>query len=129
VQGPQGAYDTHDWWAEQEEAAREEGARRQAAAQEADQAWPDEADSPEATAPEATAPEATAPQADPPEATVPEATAPEADSPYDHTGTVPNPVITSPDGTATSSAHGDWPVTSSVPPDDDPLAGAEEQGW
>jgi hypothetical protein len=30
VQGPQGAYDTHDWWAEQEEAAREEDARREA---------------------------------------------------------------------------------------------------
>jgi hypothetical protein len=114
VQGPQGAYDTHDWWAEQEEAAREEEGRRQAAAQEADQAWPDEADPRESTAPEA----------DPPEAT-----APEADSAYDHTGTVPNPVITPPDGTVTSSAHGDWPVTSSVPPDDDPLAGAEEQGW
>jgi hypothetical protein len=93
-QGPQGAYDTHDWWAEQEEAAREEEARRQAAAQEADQAWPAEVDSPEATAPEVDSPEATAP---------------EVDSPYGHTGTVPNPVITS--------------------PDDDPLAGAEEQGW
>jgi hypothetical protein len=104
VQGPQGAYDTHDWWAEQEEAAREEEARRQAAAQEAGQAWPDEADPPEASAPQ-------------------------ADPPYDHTGTVPNPVITSPDGTVTSPAHADWPVTGSVPPDDDPLAGAEEQGW
>ena len=31
TQGPQGAFDTHDWWAEQEEAAREEAARRQAA--------------------------------------------------------------------------------------------------
>ena len=29
--GPQGAFDTHDWWAEQERAAREEAARRQAA--------------------------------------------------------------------------------------------------
>ena len=28
--GPQGAFDTHDWWAEQERAAREETARRQA---------------------------------------------------------------------------------------------------
>jgi hypothetical protein len=99
VQGPQGAYDTHDWWAEQEEAAREEEARRQAAAQEAGPAWPPEADPPEATAP----------QADSPEADSPEATAREVDSPYGHTGTVPNPVITS--------------------PDDDPLAGAEEQGW
>ena len=96
VQGPQGAYDTHDWWAEQEEAAREEEARRQAAAQEPSQAWPDEADPPEATVPAATAPEAAGP---------------EVDSPSGHTGTVPNP------------------VTSSVPPDDDPLAGAEEQGW
>ena len=31
TQGPQGAFDTHDWWAEQERAAREEAARRQAA--------------------------------------------------------------------------------------------------
>ncbi len=31
TQGPQGAFDTHDWWAEQEKAAREEAARRQAA--------------------------------------------------------------------------------------------------
>ena len=30
-QGPQGAFDTHDWWAEQEKAAREEAARRAAA--------------------------------------------------------------------------------------------------
>jgi hypothetical protein len=89
VQGPQGAYDTHDWWAEQEEAAREEEARRQAAAQEAGQAWPADADSPEADSPEGTTPE--------------------VDSPYGHTGTVPNPVITS--------------------PDEDPLAGTEEQGW
>jgi hypothetical protein len=29
--GPQGTFDTHDWWAEQTEAAREERARRQAA--------------------------------------------------------------------------------------------------
>ena len=74
VQGPQGAYDTHDWWAEQEAAAREEEARRQAAGQ----AQPEEADPPEA---------------DPPEADPPEASAPEADSPSGHTGTVPNPVI------------------------------------
>jgi hypothetical protein len=65
VQGPQGAYDTHDWWAEQEQAAREEEARRQA--------QPDEAD--------------------PLEASAPEASSPEADSPSAHTGTVPNPVI------------------------------------
>ena len=30
--GPQGAFNTHDWWAEQEQAAREEAGRRQAAA-------------------------------------------------------------------------------------------------
>ncbi len=29
--GPQGAFNTHDWWAEQDRAAREEAARRQAA--------------------------------------------------------------------------------------------------
>jgi hypothetical protein len=28
--GPQGAFDTHDWWAEQQEAARGEQAHRQA---------------------------------------------------------------------------------------------------
>ncbi len=31
TQGPQGAFDTHDWWAEQERVAREEAARRHAA--------------------------------------------------------------------------------------------------
>ena len=30
-QGPQGAFDTHDWWAEQDKAARDEAARRAAA--------------------------------------------------------------------------------------------------
>jgi hypothetical protein len=107
VQGPQGAYDTHDWWAEQEEAARQEEARRQAAAQQAGQALSDEASPLEASAPEA----------DPPEA--------------DRTGTVPNPVITSPGGTDTSSAHGDPPATSFAPPvpPDDITAEAEEQGW
>ena len=31
TQGPQGAFNTHDWWAEQERAARDEAARRRAA--------------------------------------------------------------------------------------------------
>ena len=31
TQGPQGAFNTHDWWAEQEKAARQEAARRRAA--------------------------------------------------------------------------------------------------
>ena len=35
--GPQGAYDTHGWWAEQKEAARQEESLRQAAAEE--QGW------------------------------------------------------------------------------------------
>ena len=35
--GPQGAFDTHDWWAEQHEAAREEQARRQAAGEQDDE--------------------------------------------------------------------------------------------
>jgi hypothetical protein len=108
VQGPQGAYDTHDWWAQQEEAAREEEARRQVAAQEAGQVLPDDAGSLEASAPEAAPPEA------------------------GRTGTLPNPVITSPGGAATSSAAGDPPATSSappVPPGDDPIAATEEQGW
>jgi hypothetical protein len=64
VQGPQGAYDTHDWWAQQEEAAREEEAPRQAAAQEAGQALPDDADPLEASAPEADPLEASAPEAE-----------------------------------------------------------------
>jgi hypothetical protein len=109
--GPQGAYDTHGWWAEQEEVAREDEARRQAAAQEAGQALPN--------------------QSDPPEADPPEADPPEAGSPSGRTETVPNPVVTSPAATVTSSDHGDQPTASSVPlvpPDDDTVAGAEEQG-
>jgi hypothetical protein len=116
VQGPQGAYDTHDWWAEQEEAAREEDARRQAAAQQAGQARPD--------------------KVDPFEFGPLEARAPEAGPPESHrTGTVPNPVITSAGETDTPSAQSDPPATSSapqhppVPPDDDTIAEAEEQGW
>jgi len=118
VQGPQGAYDTHGWWAQQEEAAREEEARRQAAAHQAGQALADEADPPVASAPDADLPEASAPDTDPPEA--------------GRTGTLPNPVITSPGETATASGHGDRPMTSSappIPPDDDTLAETEEQGW
>ena len=117
VQGPQGAYDTHDWWAEQEEAAREEEARRQAAAQEAGHLPPDEADPPDASGADVNAPEA-----DPLEVS----------SPYDRIRTLPNPVITSPGETATSSGHGDWPANSSappVPPDEETHADAEEQGW
>jgi hypothetical protein len=137
VQGPQGAYDTHGWWAQQEEAAREEEARRQAAAQEADQTRPDEANPPGATAPETTAPEADPFEADPfeadpPEADPPEASAPEAGSPSGQTGTLPNPIITSPAGTATSSDQGDRPATSSVEPvqpNDDTLGATEEQAW
>jgi hypothetical protein len=137
VQGPQGEYDTHGWWAQQEEAAREEEARRQAAAQEAAQARPDEASAPEAGVPDASAPEAGAPDASAPDASAPEVSAPdvsasEAGAPSGRTGTLPNPVIASPGETATSSAHGDRPVASSappVPPDNDTLATTEEQGW
>ena len=114
--GPQGAYDTHGWWAEQEEAAREDQARRQAAAQEAGQALPNQSDPPEA---------------DPPEAGQPEADPREAGAPSGRTETVPNPVVTSPAATVTASDHGDQPTASSVPlvpPDDDTVAGAEEQG-
>jgi hypothetical protein len=39
--GPQGPYDTHGWWAEQEEAAREEDARREVEADRARQTPPD----------------------------------------------------------------------------------------
>jgi hypothetical protein len=146
--GPQGAYDTHGWWAQQEEAARDEEARRQPAAQEAGQALPNQASPPEASPSEASAPEASPPEASPseasaPEASAPEVSAPEADppeagSPSGRTETVPNPVITSPDGTATPSGHGDQPTASSVPLvppippvplDDDTVAAAEEQGW
>jgi hypothetical protein len=110
AQGPQGAYDTHDWWAEQEEAAREEDARRQAAAQQAGQTLPDEA-----------VPFGFGPL---------EASAPETDAPESgRTGTVPNPVITPAGQTDTFPAHGVPPATSSSPPDDDTIAEAEEQGW
>ena len=124
--GPQAAYDTHGWWAQQGEAARQEEARRQAAAQETGQALPNQADPPEASAPEASAPEASAP-----EASAPEASPPEADSPSGRTETLPNPVITPPDGTAASSDHDDQPTASSVPPvpPDDDIVAAEEQGW
>jgi hypothetical protein len=125
VQGPQGEYDTHDWWAEQEEAAREEDARRQAAAQQAGQTLPGEA-GPFGFGPlEASAPEASAPETGAPEASAPETDAPESG----RTGTVPNPVITPAGRTDTSSAQGDPPATSSSPPDDDTIAEAEEQGW
>jgi len=123
--GPQAAYDTHGWWAQQEEAAREEEARRQAAAQEADPTLPNQADPPEADPP----------QADPPEASAPEADPPEPDSPSGRTETRPNPMITPPDGTAASSDQDDQPTASSDPtvppvtPDDDTVAAAEEQGW
>ena len=185
--GPQGAYDTYGWWAQQEEAARGEEARRQAATQEAGQALPNQADppnarapeagapgasapevsvpeagAPEASAPEASAPEASAPEASAPEASLPEAGAPEASlpeagapeaslpgagapeasapeadppepgSPSARTDTVPNPVITPPDGTPTFSDHSNQPTARSVPPvppDDDTVAGAEEQAW
>jgi hypothetical protein len=102
--GPQGEYDTHGWWAQQEQAAREEEARRQAAAQEAGQAPPAEADLPEASAPETTAPE-TNPVITPPDGT-PTSSA-HGDPP------------------ATSSAR---PV-GSIPPDDGTFPEAEEQGW
>jgi hypothetical protein len=118
VQGPQGAYDTHDWWAEQEEAAREEEARRQAAAQQASQARPDESGPLESGPLESSPLEAGPLEAGPLES--------------GRTGTVPNPVITYPGGTDTSSAHGHPPATSSappVPPDDDTTVEAEEQGW
>jgi hypothetical protein len=35
--GPQGAFDTHDWWAEQQEAARQEQARRHEAGEQDDE--------------------------------------------------------------------------------------------
>jgi hypothetical protein len=161
--GPQGAYDTYGWWAQQEEAARDEEARRQGAAQSrpnqadppranapeasapqanATEASAPEASAPQASAPGASAPEASAPQASLPEAGVPEASAPEASapeadppeagSPSARTDTVPNPVITPPDGTPTFSDHSNQPTASSVPPippDDDTVAGVEEQAW
>jgi len=132
AQGPQGAYDTHGWWAQQEEAAREEEARRQAAAQEADQALPDEASPLDAGAPETDPLEADPLGPDPLEADPLEASAPEARAPSGPTATVPNPVITSAEGTAASSDHGDRPATSSVQPvqpNDDTIAGTEEQAW
>jgi hypothetical protein len=154
--GPQGAYDTYGWWAQQEEAARDEEARRQGAGQSrpnqadppkasapgasAPQASAPGASAPGASAPEASAPQASLPEAGVPEASAPEASAPEADppepgSPSARTDTVPNPVITPPDGTPTLSDHSNQPTASSVPPvppippDDDTVAGVEEQAW
>jgi hypothetical protein len=99
VQGPQGSYDTHGWWAQQEEAAREE-ALRQAQARADAEAGPGDSSSPgESGPPDAAGHPAGAP-------------ADRDDSGPGRTATQPNPAISSPAG----------------PPDDDALAVAEEQG-
>jgi hypothetical protein len=73
--GPQGPYDTHGWWAEQEAAAREEDARRQAEADQARQAPP--GGDPDASAPDASAPEGRAPEGRAPEGRAPEGSVPD----------------------------------------------------
>jgi hypothetical protein len=100
--GPQGSYDTYDWWAEQEAAARKE-AQRQADAQHASAAQ--QASAPEASAAEASAAEASAPEA----SQHVEGPAEQADAPSGRTSTQPNPTL--------------------APPDDETLSAAEEQAW
>ena len=77
VQGPQGLYDTHGWWAQQEEAEREEALRQAQARAGA-----------EAPSGEPGAPEAAGHLATPP--------ADRHDSEPGRTSTQPNPTVTSP---------------------------------
>jgi hypothetical protein len=77
VQGPQGSYDTHGWWAQQEEAEREEALRQAQARAGA-----------EAPSGEPGAPEAAGHLATPP--------ADRHDSEPGRTSTQPNPTVTSP---------------------------------
>ena len=55
TRGPQGSYDTHDWWAA-EQGAAQQGARRPAEAQPATEPGPAEPDAPSASAPAAGSP-------------------------------------------------------------------------
>ncbi len=87
VQGPQGSYDTYDWWAEQEAAAREETGRRSDAQQ---------ADASAASAPTVSAPAVSQHVEEP---------AGQADEAPGRTATQPNPALASPEDQALSAAE------------------------
>jgi hypothetical protein len=122
--GPQGPFDTHDWWAEQEEAARED-ARRQAEAQHAGLAPSGGLHTPE---PPADAPSGSAAEENEP----PDEAADQASAPSGPTGTVPNPVLSPPSETGTSPGGAGQPSTGPakpLTPHDDGHSVAEEQAW
>jgi hypothetical protein len=122
--GPQGPFDTHDWWAEQEEAARED-ARRQPEAENVGLALFDE---PHAPAPPGHALSGSAAEDNEP----PDEAADQASTPPGPTGTVPNPVVSPPSQTGTSSGDADQPPAGPakpLTPHDDGLSIAEEQSW
>ena len=122
--GPQGPFDTHDWWAEQEEAARED-ARRQAEAQHAGLPPSGEPHDPE---PAADAPSGSAAEDSEP----PDEAADRASASSGPTGTVPNPVVSPPSETGTSPGNAGQPSTGPakpLTPHDDGLSIAEEQAW
>jgi hypothetical protein len=122
--GPQGPFDTHDWWAEQEEAARED-ARRQAEAQSAGLTLSGGLHAPEAPA-DASSGSAAEDNEPPDEA------ADQASASSGPTGTVPNPVVSPPSETGTSPGGAGQPSTGPakpLTPHDDGLSIAEEQAW
>jgi hypothetical protein len=153
TQGPQGPFDTHDWWAEQEEAAREE-ARRQAEAQKASEPPAPEPSSPEpsttqartvepsAVEPSAVEPSAVEPSADETStieaktvetSTVEPSSDDEAAGEYREPPTEPGGVRfgrtdTQPNPTLPSPSATATPAHP-APPDNDALAAAEEQAW
>jgi hypothetical protein len=116
--GPQGPYDTHGWWAEQEAAAREEDARRQAEADQARQAPP--SGDPDASAPEGRAPGGSVREGRPSEGSPSEGSVPEGRA---SEGSVPEGSPS--EGSVPDSSGASGPVTS----DDDALAVAEEEAW
>jgi hypothetical protein len=122
--GPQGPFDTHDWWAEQEEAAREDE-RRQAEAQSAGLT---PSGGPHAPEPPADASYGSAAEDNEP----PDEAADQASAPAGPTGTVPNPVVSPPSETGTSPGDAGQPSTGPAKPPtphDDGLSVAEEQSW
>ncbi len=115
--GPQGPFDTHNWWAEQEEAARED-TRRQAEAQPAGLIPSGEPHAPSARTAEDTEPSDEA--------------ADQASTSSGPTGTVPNPVVPPPSETDTPpgrAGQGSTGPARSLTPHDDGLSIAEEQSW
>jgi hypothetical protein len=122
--GPQGPFDTHDWWAEQEEAARED-VHRQAEAQHAGLTPSGE---PHAPQPPADAPSGSAAEDNEP----PDEAADQPSAPSGPTGTVPNPVLSPPSETGTSPGGAAQPSTGPakpLTPRDDGHSIAEEQAW